>query len=200
MKRFLDLALVIGALPFWLPVLMILALLVRAKIGQPVFFRQKRPGLHGRIFELWKFRTMTNATDTAGKLLPDAQRLTSLGRWLRATSLDELPEVFNVLKGEMSLVGPRPLLVQYLDRYTPEQARRHTVRPGMTGWVQVNGRNSRTWEEKFKLDVWYVDHQHVGLDLKILLLTLRSVLRREGISAPGEATMPEFHGTRENKL
>jgi lipopolysaccharide/colanic/teichoic acid biosynthesis glycosyltransferase len=193
-KRLLDLTLVLLAAPIWLPLLAALALLVRIKLGSPVFFRQKRPGKNAEIFELLKFRTMTNEQNTQGNLLSDAQRLFPFGRWLRSMSLDELPELWNVLKGHMSLVGPRPLLVQYLTRYTPEQARRHEVRPGITGWVQINGRNAISWEEKFKLDVWYVDHASIWLDLKILVLTLTQVLRREGISASGEATMPEFFG------
>ncbi|MEK7674961.1 MAG: sugar transferase [Verrucomicrobiota bacterium] len=195
MKRLVDLILVLAALPFGLPLLLLIALAVRARLGSPVFFRQNRPGYQGRLFELIKFRTMTDQRDAEGGLLPDAQRLPPFGRWLRGTSLDELPELFNVIKGEMSLVGPRPLLVQYLDRYTPEQARRHEVRPGLTGWAQVNGRNAITWADKFRLDVWYVDHWNIWLDLKILFLTLKKVLRREGISAAGEATMPEFQGT-----
>lgn len=195
MKTVFDLILVLISLPFWLPWLLAIALAVRAKLGSPIFYRQSRPGYQGRLFELVKFRTMTDQRDAEGRLLPDAQRLPPFGRWLRSTSLDELPELFNVIKGEMSLVGPRPLLVQYLDRYTPEQARRHEVRPGLTGWAQVNGRNALTWEDKFKLDVWYVDHRSVGLDLKIIFMTLKKVLRREGISAAGDATMPEFQGT-----
>lgn len=199
-KRLFDLVLVAVTAPVWLPLMAVLAGLVRWQLGAPVFFRQTRPGRHGELFELWKFRTMTDARDAAGRLLPDAQRLTPFGRWLRATSLDELPELFNVLRGEMSLVGPRPLLPQYLERYTPEQARRHEVRPGVTGWAQVHGRNALTWEEKFRLDVWYVDHQSLWLDLKVLCLTVWQVLRRHGISAPGEATMPEFTGSaREEK-
>jgi sugar transferase EpsL len=199
MKRVFDLVLVVGFIPFWGPVVLAVALLVRVKLGSPVLFRQARPGRHGRIFELWKFRTMTDRRDDQGGLLPDAQRLTPFGRWLRSTSLDELPELVNVLKGEMSLVGPRPLLVQYLDRYTSEQARRHDVRPGLTGWVQVNGRNTLTWADKFKLDVWYVDHQSLGLDIRILALTFLKVFRREGISAAGDATMPEFMGNSEER-
>ncbi len=198
MKRFFDLAIILLASPIWIPVLLLLALCVWAALGRPVLFRQPRPGLNGRIFHLWKFRTMTNARDAQGQLLADAQRLTRFGRWLRSTSLDELPEVLNVLKGDMSLVGPRPLLVQYLDRYTPEQRRRHEVRPGITGWAQVRGRNALSWEEKFKLDVWYVDHQSLWLDLRILALTVGQVLRRTGISAAGEATMPEFRGSAPN--
>lgn len=194
MKTIFDLILVLVSLPFWLPLLLVIALAVRAKLGSPIFYRQNRPGYQGRLFELVKFRTMTDQRDAEGNLLPDAQRLPPFGHWLRSTSLDELPELFNVIKGEMSLVGPRPLLVQYLDRYTPEQARRHEVRPGLTGWAQVNGRNAIAWEDKFKLDVWYVDHRSVCLDLKIIFMTLKKVLRREGISAAGDATMPEFRG------
>ena len=180
-----------------LPVLALIALGVRLGKGRPVLFRQVRPGRHGRPFTLCKFRTMTDARDTKGDLLPDAERLTSFGRFLRSTSLDELPELWNVLKGDMSIVGPRPLLMQYLDQYTPEQARRHEVRPGITGWAQVNGRNTLTWEEKFAHDVWYVDHASLALDLRILFLTFKQVLVRDGISASGEATMPEFIGTAE---
>jgi len=164
-------------------------------MGIPVFFRQQRPGLNGKPFYMYKFRTMTCACDESGCLLPDKDRLTSLGRFLRATSLDELPELLNVLTGDMSLVGPRPLLMQYLTRYTSEQARRHEVRPGVTGWAQINGRNAITWEEKFKLDVWYVDHHTLWLDIKIILMTLIKVFKREGISATGEATMGEFKGS-----
>lgn len=173
----------------------VLALLVRVKLGSPVVFRQRRPGLHGEIFTLNKFRTMRDAVDANGQPLPDSERLTRFGRFLRAASLDELPEIWNVLRGEMSWVGPRPLLVQYLERYTPEQARRHEVLPGITGWAQINGRNALTWEEKFRLDVWYVDHWTPGLDIRIIALTVRKVLRREGISAPGQATAEEFMGT-----
>jgi sugar transferase EpsL len=195
MKRFLDLFLIVISAWVWMPVLLLVGLLVRIRLGSPIFFRQSRPGRHGAIFELIKFRTMTQERDSQGSLLPDVRRLTPFGRWLRATSLDELPEILNVIRGEMSLVGPRPLLVQYLERYTAEQARRHEVRPGLTGWAQVNGRNAITWEEKFRLDVWYVDHRSASLDLKILLLTAKKVLMRDGISAQGEATMPEFTGT-----
>jgi len=193
-KRCLDLLLLLASGPVWLPALALTALLVRAFMGRPVVFRQPRPGRHGRIFQLRKFRTMTDARDRQGNLLPDAQRLTAFGRWLRATSLDELPELYNVLRGDMSLVGPRPLLVQYLPRYSPEQARRHEVPPGLTGWAQVHGRNAVSWEERFRLDVWYVDHRSLGLDLRILARTLGLVLFRRGIPAPGEATMPEFRG------
>lgn len=196
-KRIFDIALVLALSPMWLLVLAIVAGLVRLKIGGPVFFKQERPGLNGKLFSLLKLRTMTDARDGNGELLPDAERLTTFGRWLRSSSLDELPELINVLRGEMSLVGPRPLLVQYLDRYTPEQARRHEVPPGITGWAQVNGRNAIPWEEKFKLDVWYADHHSFLLDLKILWLTGKKVLLREGISAAGDATMPEFRGIAE---
>ncbi len=195
-KRLFDLVTVIVAAPLWVPVLLVLAVLVRGKLGAPVFFRQKRPGRDERIFELVKFRTMTDERDATGALKPDAERLTAFGRWLRGTSLDELPELWNVLKGEMSLVGPRPLLVQYLERYSPEQRRRHAVPPGLTGWAQINGRNAISWEEKFALDVWYVDHRSLALDVKILFRTVWQVVRREGISAPGDATMPEFRGGR----
>jgi lipopolysaccharide/colanic/teichoic acid biosynthesis glycosyltransferase len=180
------------------PLLALLWLLVWARVGKPAFFRQERPGWRGRPFTVLKFRTMTNARDSRGNLLPDEQRLTRFGRFLRASSLDELPELFNVLKGEMSLVGPRPLLMEYLPRYTPEQARRHAVRPGITGWAQVNGRNALSWEEKFNLDVWYVDNQSIWLDIKTLCLTLLAVLKREGISAAGYATMPLFEGSTGN--
>ena len=193
-KRLLDLAIAIPALILLSPVLAFLALLVRLRLGSPVLFRQQRPGLQGRPFTLIKFRTMTDARDTRGNLLPDADRLTPFGQFLRSASLDELPELTNVLKGEMSLVGPRPLLMQYLDRYTPEQMRRHDVKPGITGWVQVNGRNALTWEQKFALDVWYVDHWSFWLDLKIIVLTVWKVLAREGISQPGCVTMKEFMG------
>jgi lipopolysaccharide/colanic/teichoic acid biosynthesis glycosyltransferase len=178
-----------------LPLLVLIGL-VRQKLSGPVFFRQIRPGLHGKPFEMVKFRTMTDQKDPDGQLLPDSVRLTPFGRFLRATSLDELPELWNVLKGEMSLVGPRPLLMEYLPLYTPEQARRHEVRPGITGWAQVNGRNAISWEDKFKLDVWYVDHRSLRLDLRILCLTVKKVLMRDGISAAGEATMPMFSGSR----
>ncbi len=193
-KRLFDLALVILASPLWLPVVLLLALVVRLKLGRPVFFLQLRPGREGNGFKLIKFRTMTNERDAEGNLLPDAQRLTPFGRWLRAASLDELPELFNVLRAEMSLVGPRPLLMQYLGRYTPEQARRHDVKPGVTGWAQVNGRNTISWEDRFKLDVWYVDHRSLWVDVKILWLTAAKIFRREGITAEGHATMHEFMG------
>jgi lipopolysaccharide/colanic/teichoic acid biosynthesis glycosyltransferase len=194
-KRTLDLVLGISVLVLLLPVLALVAILVHIKLGSPALFRQQRPGLHGRPFTILKFRTMTDARDAQGQLRPDAERLTPLGRFLRSTSLDELPEFLNVLKGDMSLVGPRPLMMQYLDRYTPEQMRRHEVKPGITGWAQVNGRNAITWEQKFALDVWYVDHRSLGLDLKILALTLWKSFQREGISQPGQATMEEFMGS-----
>lgn len=193
-KRAFDLLAVILTAPVWLPLMAIVALLVRVKLGSPVFFRQQRPGKHGRIFELIKFRTMTDARDASGTLLSDAIRLTEFGKWLRASSLDELPELLNVLRGDMSLVGPRPLLVQYLSRYSPRQSRRHEVRPGLTGLAQVMGRNALSWEEKFELDVRYVETQSLWLDLRILVLTVKAVLFRTGISARGEATMPEFQG------
>ena len=194
-KRIFDLCLAGLGLVLLSPVFLLVALLVRLVHGSPVLFRQQRPGFRARPFRLYKFRTMTDARDGRGQLLPDAQRLTRLGRFLRASSLDELPELFNVLRGEMSLVGPRPLLMQYLPRYSPEQARRHDVLPGITGWAQINGRNALTWEDKFRLDVWYVDHWHFGLDLKIIAITLLKVLRREGISQPGHATAEEFMGS-----
>ena len=194
-KRLFDLLLTVPSLILLAPLLLLLALLVRLKLGSPVLFRQRRPGLRGRAFTLMKFRTMTDARDADGRLLPDGERLTGFGKFLRATSLDELPELFNVLKGEMSLVGPRPLLMEYLDRYTSEQARRHEVKPGLTGWAQVNGRNALQWEDKFKLDVWYVDRASLWLDLRILARTLIQLVKREGISAEGHATMPFFAGS-----
>jgi lipopolysaccharide/colanic/teichoic acid biosynthesis glycosyltransferase len=196
MKRLFDIIVAAMAMALLSPVIVAVALLIRLRMGSPIFFRQQRPGLHGRLFEVIKFRTMTAAPNEALALSSDAQRLTSLGRFLRATSLDELPELWNVLRGDMSLVGPRPLLVQYLDRYTAEQARRHLVRPGLTGWAQVNGRNALSWEEKFAYDLWYVDHQTMILDFKILFLTVWRVFGAAGISAEGSATMPEFMGSR----
>ena len=171
--------------------------LIRSNMGSPVIFKQLRPGLNGSIFQLYKFRSMSAARGADGVLLPDEQRMTVLGRVLRRTSLDELPELFNVLLGEMSLVGPRPLLVEYLDRYTPEQARRHDVRPGITGWAQVNGRNALSWEEKLALDVWYVDNWTIGLDMRILWMTILQAIRGRGVSAQGHATMPEFTSNQE---
>lgn len=196
-KRLFDLALTLPGLVVLSPLLAFIALMVRAKLGSPVLFRQVRPGLGGRPFTIYKFRTMTDARGSDGKLLPDGERLTRFGRFLRSASLDELPELFNVLKGDMSLVGPRPLLMEYLDRYTPEQARRHEVKPGITGWAQVNGRNALSWEEKFKLDVWYVDNWSFRLDLKIIAMTFWKILKREGINQPGQATMEEFYGIRQ---
>ena len=193
-KRIFDLLGAVILLILLSPVLALFALLVRLKLGSPVLFRQKRPGLKGRPFYFVKFRTMSEGKNADGNLLPDEQRLTALGSWMRKYSLDELPQLFNVLKGELSFVGPRPLLMAYLERYTPEQARRHDVKPGITGWAQVNGRNALTWEEKFTLDVWYVDHQSFGLDLRILWMTLLKVLKAEGISQEGFSTMPEFMG------
>jgi lipopolysaccharide/colanic/teichoic acid biosynthesis glycosyltransferase len=195
-KRTLDAGLALAGLVAAAPLLAATAVAVRLT-GAPVLFRQERPGLHGRTFELLKFRTMRDARDGSGRLRPDAERLTSLGRFLRATSLDELPQLWNVLRGQMSLVGPRPLLVEYLARYTPEQARRHEVRPGITGWAQVNGRNALSWEEKFALDVWYVENWSFWLDVKILGMTVARVLQRQGISRAQHATMPEFLGTAE---
>lgn len=193
-KRWLDVLAAVLILVPALPLLLVAAVAVRIGLGSPILFRQLRPGLNGKPFALCKLRTMRDAEDTVGKLLPDADRLTPLGRFLRSTSLDELPELWNVLRGDMSLVGPRPLLMKYLSLYSPEQARRHNVRPGITGWAQVNGRNALSWKEKLALDVWYVDHQSLWLDLKIIALTLWKVVRREGISQPGHATMEEFLG------
>lgn len=193
-KRLLDIGLTLVTMTILVPVYGGLSMLVWITLGRPILFKQHRPGRHGRPFMLYKFRTMSNSREANGQLRPDAERLTRLGIFLRSASLDELPELLNVLKGEMSLVGPRPLLMQYLERYTPEQARRHEVRPGLTGWAQVNGRNTLTWEQKFALDVWYVDHVSFGLDVKIMALTLAKILKREGINQPGEATAQEFMG------
>jgi sugar transferase EpsL len=193
-KRVLDLFLATIGLILCSPLLVTIAFLVRLRLGSPILYRQERPGLHGRPFILFKFRTMVDAYNREGNTLPDEERLSGFGRFLRSTSLDELPEFFNVLKGDMSLVGPRPLLMQYLDRYTPEQARRNEVKPGITGWAQVNGRNALTWQQKFEHDVWYVDHQSLWLDVKILALTFWKILKREGISQPGQATAEEFLG------
>jgi lipopolysaccharide/colanic/teichoic acid biosynthesis glycosyltransferase len=197
-KRALDIGLAALSLVILAPLLLGIILVVRLLIGRPVLFRQPRAGKDGSAFTLLKFRTMSEAQDGEGNLLPDEVRLTKLGRFLRSTSLDELPELINILKGEMSLVGPRPLLLGYLDRYTPEQMRRHEVKPGLTGWAQINGRNAIGWEEKFALDVWYVDHQSFWLDVKILFLTVWKLFLREGISQEGQATMEEFMGTRES--
>ena len=195
MKRILDFSLAaIGLLLLGLPILFLLWQ-VRRRLGGPALFYQMRPGLHGRLFKMVKLRSMTNARGANGELLSDAERLTAFGRFLRSSSLDELPGLFNVLKGDMSLVGPRPLLVEYLPLYSPRQARRHEVRPGITGWAQINGRNALSWEERFKLDVWYVENRSMWLDIKILWLTVRRVLVRDGISAAGDATMPRFTGS-----
>jgi lipopolysaccharide/colanic/teichoic acid biosynthesis glycosyltransferase len=195
-KRTFDLTLAAVGLVATAPLLAATAAAVRVSLGSPVLFRQQRPGLRGRPFELVKFRTMRDACDAAGRPLPDAERLTSFGRFLRATSLDELPELWNVLRGDLSLVGPRPLLTQYLERYTPEQARRHDVLPGITGLAQVSGRNELDWDDRFHLDLWYVDNWSLALDLKILAMTVRAVCTRSGIHRPGHATMYEFHGSR----
>jgi lipopolysaccharide/colanic/teichoic acid biosynthesis glycosyltransferase len=195
-KRAVDLTLALTSLIILSPLMLAIALLIWAHMGTPILFRQQRPGLHGKPFTLLKFRTMRDGRDESGRLLPDAERLTSLGKFLRRTSLDELPELINVLRGEMSLVGPRPLLMQYLDRYTPDQIRRHEVRPGITGWAQINGRNAITWEEKFALDLWYVEQASLILDLKILALTVWKVLRQDGISEQGQATIREFTGSQ----
>jgi len=190
-----DLLLAALGLVILSPVLLLVGILVRMYHGSPVIFTQKRPGFKGTPFHIYKFRTMTDARDENGNLLPDVERLTRLGRFLRASSLDELPELFNVLRGEMSIVGPRPLLMQYIERYNSEQARRHDTLPGITGWAQVNGRNALTWEDKFRLDVWYVDHWSLWLDIKIIFLTVWKVFKREGISQPGHATAEEFMGS-----
>jgi lipopolysaccharide/colanic/teichoic acid biosynthesis glycosyltransferase len=195
MKRIFDLIVSLLALLILLPVIIITAILVRIKLGSPILFTQNRPGLHGKVFKMMKFRSMLDATDKQGNLLPDDERMTKFGALLRSTSLDELPGLFNVIKGDMSLVGPRPLLVQYLPLYNKEQVRRHNVRPGITGWAQINGRNAISWEDKFKLDVWYVDNHSLWLDFKILLLTVKKVFVREGISADGHVTIEPFKGT-----
>ena len=196
LKRAFDIAASTSALVVLSPVLAITAYKVKKELGSPVLFRQTRPGLHGKPFEMIKFRTMKDATDKEGNALPDRERLTEFGKKLRASSLDELPELWNVLKGDMSLVGPRPLLMEYLPLYNAEQAKRHNVRPGVTGYAQVNGRNSLSWEDKFKLDTWYVEHQSLWLDMKILLKTVKKVIIKDGISAEGEATMTKFTGSR----
>lgn len=197
MKRLFDGLFAATALLALSPLLLAIAILIRFSLGSPVLFFQLRPGLYGRPFRMVKFRTMSDRRDGSGELLPDAERLTRLGRFLRSTSLDELPELWNVLKGDMSMVGPRPLLMEYLPLYTPQQARRHEVRPGVTGWAQMNGRNALSWEEKFELDVWYVNNRSLWLDVKIIFLTVRKVLMRDGVSADGEATMPRFNGSGE---
>lgn len=195
MKRFFDFIVALSALFTLLPITILVALLIRFKLGSPILFTQNRPGLHGKVFKMMKFRSMLDAKDKNGNLLPDNERMTKFGSFLRSTSLDELPGLFNVLKGDMSLVGPRPLLVQYLPLYSTEQARRHNVRPGITGWAQVNGRNAISWEQKFKFDVWYVDNQSFWLDIKILLLTVKKVFIRDGITADGHVTIEPFKGS-----
>lgn len=197
-KRLMDLVLSGFALILLSPVLLVTAILVRTKLGSPVIFKQERPGRNGEIFSLYKFRSMTDQKDEAGNLLPDSVRLTGFGKKLRSTSLDELPELWNIFRGDMSIVGPRPLLVKYLPLYNEEQRHRHDVRPGLTGWAQINGRNAISWEEKFKLDCWYVEHISLLLDLKIIFMTALKVFRREGISSETAATMEEFTGTKEN--
>ena len=197
LKRILDVVIASTALVLLSPVYALVAYKVKKNLGSPVLFRQTRPGLYGQPFEMIKFRSMKDALDTAGNPLPDSERLTPFGKMLRATSLDEMPELWNVIKGDMSIVGPRPLLMEYLPHYNKEQYRRHDVRPGVTGWAQVNGRNAISWEEKFKLDVWYVDNRSLWLDLKILFLTVKKVFIREGIAAEGEATMNMFEGTKD---
>lgn len=196
LKRIFDIAAATGALIVLAIPMAIVAILVRWKLGSPVFFRQQRPGLNGRPFMFVKFRSMTDARDENGELLPDAERLPKFGAWLRSTSLDELPQLFNVLAGDMSIVGPRPLLMSYLDHYTSEQARRHDVRPGITGWAQVNGRNSLDWPERLALDVWYVDNHSFLLDLKIMAMTVKKIISRDGVSAPGHVTMRRLDETR----
>ncbi len=193
-KRLFDIIISLIGLLLLTPVILVVAFLIQHKLGSPVFFRQVRPGIDSNPFEIIKFRTMRDAIDKFGNPLPDVDRLTTFGNFLRSTSLDELPELWNVLKGDMSLVGPRPLLMEYLPLYTEKQRRRHKVRPGITGWAQLNGRNAISWEEKFELDIWYVENQSLWLDLKILLMTVKKVIKREGISADGEATMPKFTG------
>lgn len=198
MKRLFDVIVSLSVLVAFSPILLLVALLVRTKLGSPIFFTQIRPGLHGKPFKMVKFRTLTEQKDESGNYLPDADRLTSFGALLRSTSLDELPELWNVLKGDMSLVGPRPLLMEYLPLYTPEQYRRHEVRPGVTGWAQINGRNAIDWETRFQLDVYYVDHQSFWFDMKIIVLTAAKVLRREGIQQEGQATVTKFTGSGKN--
>lgn len=198
MKRIFDVIVSFSVLLAFSPILLLVALLVRTKLGSPIFFTQIRPGLHGKPFKMVKFRTLTEQKDESGNYLPDADRLTSFGALLRSTSLDELPELWNVLKGDMSLVGPRPLLMEYLPLYTPEQYRRHEVRPGVTGWAQINGRNAIDWETRFQLDVYYVDHQSFWFDMKIIVLTAAKVLKREGIQQEGQATVSKFTGSGKN--
>ncbi len=197
MKRLFDVTVAMFCLLLFSPAMLVLAILIARRMGRPVIFTQQRPGRGGRPFRMYKFRTMNAQRDAHGMLLPDAERLTKLGRWLRSSSLDELPGLWNVIRGDMSMVGPRPLLMAYLDRYTPDQARRHAVRPGITGWAQVNGRNALTWKQKFELDTWYVDHRSFLLDLRILAMTVTRVIRRDGINASDAATMPEFMGEQD---
>lgn len=198
-KRTLDLILTVPAYLFFSPFIILIGLFIYFTLGKPVLFKQVRPGLHGKPFKIYKFRTMKHAYDDKGHPLPDADRLTNLGKFLRSTSLDELPELINVINGDMSIVGPRPLLMQYLDRYSPEQARRHDVIPGLTGWAQINGRNAISWEEKFKFDIWYVDNRGLWLDVKIIGMTVLKVLRRDGISQDDHATAQEFLGQNSRK-
>lgn len=195
-KRLFDFICSLAGLVLLLPVIVVVAVMIHRKLGSPVFFCQIRPGLHGKPFKMVKFRTMLDSVDTQGNVLPDSKRITPLGQFLRSSSLDELPELWNVLKGDMSLVGPRPLLMEYLSLYSKEQYRRHEVRPGITGWAQINGRNAISWEDKFRLDVWYVDNQSFWLDLKIIFLTVKKVLARDGINGEGEATMSKFTGNK----
>ncbi|SDO28615.1 sugar transferase [Vreelandella arcis] len=196
-KRFFDSSLALVALIGFFPVLLLLVFLIRYKLGSPIFFRQTRPGKNGKPFQMVKFRTMLDTTDKQGSPLPDDQRMSTFGSFLRSTSLDELPELWNVLRGDMSLVGPRPLLMEYLPLYSKDQYRRHEVRPGVTGWAQVNGRNAISWDEKFKLDVWYVDNRSFWLDMKILFLTVKKVLARDGVNGEGEVTMSKFTGNKD---
>tara|TARA_B110000263_G_C15250219_1_gene483722 strand:- start:257 stop:850 length:594 start_codon:yes stop_codon:yes gene_type:complete len=196
MKRVFDIVLVLLSMPILIPTYILVALMVRFKLGSPVLFKQPRPGLNKQVFNMIKFRSMTMENDSSDVLLPDNNRLSPFGEFLRSTSLDELPSFWTVLKGEMSVVGPRPLLVEYLPLYSTKQARRHEVKPGITGWAQVNGRNAISWDEKFDLDVWYVENQSIWLDIKILFLTIKKVIVRDGISAKGDATMPPFKGTK----
>ena len=196
MKRIFDICIVLTSLLLLMPIYFFLILAVKIKLGSPIFFKQPRPGLEGKVFNIHKFRTMTDERDSNGILLPDSKRLSQFGKFLRSTSLDELPSLWSVLKGEMSLVGPRPLLVEYLPLYSERQSRRHEVRPGITGWAQVNGRNTISWDEKFELDVWYVDNQSIWLDVKILWLTVKKVIIRDGITAQGDVTMPIFRGSK----
>ena len=199
-KRFLDIIISVIGLVILAPVIIIISVFIILYLGTPVLFRQKRPGMYGKPFTIYKFRTMRDLRNNKGDLLPDGDRLPTLGKYLRSSSLDELPELFNVLRGEMSIVGPRPLLIEYLDRYTPEQMRRHEVKPGITGWAQVNGRNAISWQERFDLDVWYVDNLSFLLDVKILLLTIIAVIKRRGITQPGHATIDKFLGNNKEKL